>query len=252
MESSKSDQPPQAVSHTVTFEGTHVAIATPCYGNMMVSQYVRSLGLTTSRFTQLGIGFDLMFLANEALIGKGRNVMATSFLESNATHLWFVDADMGWDAEAIVRLIGAMKLSGFEIAAAAGPRKATPLSFCVNFPHVMERDEKTGFINGLNVGTGFMVIARSAIEKMVAAHGENYFIDPMTQKKIYNLFECEIDGLKQFWSEDYTFCNKFRKLGGKIWVDFSVRLEHVGTNVWAGALQEQLSPWAGSLTGRMA
>jgi hypothetical protein len=244
----KSDNP---VSHQVTFEGIHVAVATPCYGNMMVSQYTRSLSLTTARFRELGIGFDLMFLANEALIGKGRNTLVSAFLETNATHLWFVDADMGWDPEAIVRLIGAMKLGGYEMAAAAGPRKATPVSFCVNFSHEMERDEKTGFINGLTVGTGFMVIARSAIEKMVAAHGDNYFKDPLTQKVIHNLFDTEIDELHQFWSEDYTFCNKFRRLGGKIWIDFSVRLEHVGNHVWAGALQEQLSPWAGSLTGRM-
>lgn len=244
----KSDQ---TITHQVTFEGVHVAVATPCYGNMMVSQYTRSLALTAARFRELGVSFDLMFLANEALIGKGRNTLATAFLESPATHLWFVDADMGWEPEAIVRLIGAMKLSGFEIVGAAGPRKATPLSFCVNFPHAMERDDKTGFISGLNVGTGFMVISRSAIEKMVAAHGENFFVDPMTQKKIYNFFETEIDELHQFWSEDYTFCNKFRKLGGKVWVDFSVKLEHVGNHVWSGALQEQLSPWAGSLSGRM-
>ncbi len=244
----KSEVPP---TYQVSFEGIHVAVATPCYGNSTVSQYTRSLSLTCARFRELGIGFDLMFLSNEALVGKARNTLVSAFLDSKATHLWFVDADMGWDPDAIVRMIGAMKLSGFEVAAAAGPRKATPVSFCVNFPQAMERDEKTGFINGLTVGTGFMVISRSAVEKMVASHGDNFFLDPMSGKKIHNLFECVIDELHQFWSEDYTFCNKFRKLGGKIWVDFSIRLEHVGHQVWAGALQEQLAPWAGSLTGRM-
>lgn len=237
--------------YNVSFENTHVAIATPCYGNIMVSQYTRSLGLTTARFHSLGIGFDLMFLANEAIIGKGRNALVTAFMESKATHLWFMDADMGWDPDAIVRMIGAMKVSGFEIIAAAGPRKADPITFCLNFDHEMKKDDKTGCLEALTVGTGCMIISRGAIEKMIAAHGNNYFVDPLTGKKIYNLFENVIDEHRQFWSEDYTFCNKLRQLGGKIHVDFSVKLEHVGNHVWSGTLQEQLSPWAGSLTGRM-
>lgn len=238
--------------YNVTFEGIHVAIATPCYGNMMVSQYTRSVALTAAKFQAMGIGFDLMFLANEALIEKGRNALISAFLESKATHLWFVDADMGWDADAIVRLIGAMKVGGFEVAAAAGPRKATPTSFCLNFPHEMVREDKTGFVEALTVGTGFLVLTRSCVEKMVAAHGDNYFVDPMSGKKVHRLFECKIDEHKQFWSEDYTFCNKWRAIGGKIHIDFSIKLEHVGNHVWSGALQESLSPWAGSLTGRMS
>jgi hypothetical protein len=237
--------------YNVTFEDIHVAVATPCYGNIMVSQYARSLAMTGARFQSLGIGFDLMFLANEALIEKGRNSLVAAFLESKATHLWFVDADMGWEPDAIVRLIGAMKVGGFEMAAAAGPRKATPTSFCLNFPHQMERDNKTGYIEALTVGTGFMVLTRSCVEKMVAASADNFFVDPLSGKKIHRLFECKIDEHRQFWSEDYTFCNKWRDIGGKIHIDFSVKLEHVGNHVWAGALQEQLSPWAGSLTGRM-
>lgn len=253
----KNENLPQGVfkneqgGYNVTFEGIHVAVATPCYGNMMVSQYARSLSLTSARFQSLGIGFDLMFLSNEALIEKGRNALVQAFLESKATHLWFVDADMGWDADAIVRLIGAMKLGGFEMAGAAGPRKATPISYCVNFPHEMKREEKTGFPEALTIGTGFMVISRSAIEKMVAASADNFFIDPLSQKKIHRLFECKIDEHRQFWSEDYTFCNKWRAIGGKIHVDFSIKLEHVGNQVWSGALQEALNPWAGSLAGRM-
>ncbi len=237
--------------YNVTFENTHVAVATPCYGNIMVSQYTRSLALTTARFQSLGIGFDLMFLANEAIIGKGRNALVAAFMESKATHLWFVDADMGWEPDAIVRLIGAMKVGGYDVVAGAGPRKATPTSFCLNFSHEMKKDEKTGYIEALTVGTGFMVISRDAIEKMIASHGNNYFIDPITNKKIYNLFENEIDEHRQFWSEDYTFCNKLRAIGGNIHIDFAIKLEHVGNHVWAGALQEQLNPWAGSLTGRM-
>lgn len=235
----------------INFAGTHVAVATPCYGNIHVSQYTRSMAMTAARFQQLGIGFDLMYLTNEAIIGKARNTLVTAFLEGKASHLWFVDADMGWDTDAPIRLLGAMKVSGMEIVAAAGPRKATPLSFCVNTKYNMKKDEKTGFIDATSVGTGFMMMSRSAVEKMVAAHGEDYFIDPLSKKKIYNLFDNEIDDLKQFWSEDYTFCNKWRKLGGDIWIDYSVKLEHVGTHVWSGALQEHLSPWAGSLTGRM-
>jgi hypothetical protein len=38
--------------------------------------------------------------------------------------------------------------------------------------------------------------------------------------------------------EDLTFCNKWRKIGGEIWVDHRLSIGHVGRHVYRGSIAE--------------
>jgi hypothetical protein len=44
----------------------------------------------------------------------------------------------------------------------------------------------------------------------------------------------------RYYSEDWTFCENWRDLGGKVWVDKRVLLKHTGTYVFDFAAQEPL------------
>jgi hypothetical protein len=44
----------------------------------------------------------------------------------------------------------------------------------------------------------------------------------------------------RYYSEDWTFCENWRDLGGKVWVDKRVLLRHTGTYVFDFAQQEPL------------
>jgi len=44
----------------------------------------------------------------------------------------------------------------------------------------------------------------------------------------------------RYYSEDWTFCENWRDIGGKIWVDKRVLLRHTGTYVFDFAAQEPL------------
>jgi hypothetical protein len=88
------------------------------------------------------------------------------------------------------------------------------------------------------VGTGCIVIARRVLEHMIEQYPDNWYYDYATGEKVYQLFETHIDERHNFWSEDYTFCKKWTKLGGEIWIDPHIELDHVGPNVWTGSLQE--------------
>jgi len=51
----------------------------------------------------------------------------------------------------------------------------------------------------------------------------------------YGFFETMIaDG--EALPEDYSFCKRWRDIGGEIWIDLASRFAHVGTHVYRGDL----------------
>lgn len=219
----------------VTFEGIKVVIATPCYGGQLSVQYMRSLASTIHAFAVHGVQWDLMTVPNDSDISRARNTLVEGFLRSEGTHLWFIDADQGWNPDGILRLLA----TKFDFVAAAAPRKQMPLSFCGNLFDPIEIEPNTGCVRATEVGTGFVVLSRACVQKMWDSHPELEYFDALSNKKFRTLYEFRIeDGAR--WSEDYTFCRRWRALGGDIWVDPTIFLEHVGPYAWAGAFHDAL------------
>lgn len=218
----------------VDLKGKSVCFATPAFGGKFDMQYVRSLTYSAVRLREFGIDFFTVFVTNDSLIHKARNNIVRSFLqETTASHLLFADADMGWDPDAVLRLLSHEK----DVVAAAGIRKEDPISFCYR-PHVDNHIcNETGCWKVESVGTGFMLIARHVIEKMIEAHPELKHVDAKGQE-FHALFYNELRDGKD-WSEDYTFCKRWGDLGGSIWMDPTVSLEHVGGKVWSGSVAQE-------------
>jgi hypothetical protein len=54
---------------------------------------------------------------------------------------------------------------------------------------------------------------------------------------MYNFFDVFVeDGI--LWSEDYGFSRRWRALGGEIWMDPQIGLNHVGQHVFEGKPQQ--------------
>jgi hypothetical protein len=90
---------------------------------------------------------------------------------------------------------------------------------------------------------GFFRVTRKAVQLMIdgvetgVIDTPNY--DHVTYQKetlhIYELFANRWDG-KQSVGEDYTFCDRWRQVGGKVWCDPEMRVDHHGHAVWHGHL----------------
>jgi hypothetical protein len=238
----------------------NVLVATPCYGGLMTHVYVNSLLKLMSYAPSHGFSLALFTAAHDSLITRSRNTLVKSFLDATAaTHLMFIDADIGFEPEAVHRLLSLDE----EIAAGMYPLKVVDwsrMSAVVRpgMPEQMlreagmhfvgvpctgdEREERHGFVTGKYAGTGFMLIKRSAIEKMVAAYPETQYRSMQTYPattpggtSFYNLFDCMIEPeTGTYLSEDFTFCHRFRKLSGKVWLDTESRLRHVGSMEFHG------------------
>jgi hypothetical protein len=101
-----------------------------------------------------------------------------------------------------------------------------------------------GFAKAEYAATGFMLIRRNVLEQMAAKHPELKYGHMFTHvdaakaggaAHLYALFDTSLDqdqGL--YLPEDYTFCNRWRAMGGEIWVDVRSKFTHVGAYSYHG------------------
>lgn len=218
----------------------NVFFATPCYGGMLTDQYFLSMFKTSQLFIQHGINYRVTTLRNESLITRARNILTAMFLASDCTHLMFIDSDIEFQSQDILRLLAHDK----DIMVGAYPKKALPIQYAINFKFIDQEKRQVRIENGavelLDASTGFFLIKRETIEKMVQAHPELHYrndsnIDETLNKHCYALFDTMLDPVdNRYLSEDYTFCRRAQALGMEVWLDLSTKLSHVGSYTFEG------------------
>lgn len=242
----------------------HIFIATPMFGGSANYMYMISLINLLTKLGQAGIPSMFEIAANESLITKARNILVEGFLKSSATHMLFLDADLGFDADDVIRMIQADKdLIGGQYAkkkinwdvvkrVVQGVPDIPPahvnaviaestfrpigdtMSFDINQPVEVE-----------SIATGMMLIKREVFEGMIEKLGDEINIisggsetmDPKTMtrvtdahRKAYSFFDVSIDpASRAYTSEDFTFCKRWRQIGGQVFLAPWTRTVHVGT-----------------------
>jgi GT2 family glycosyltransferase len=196
-------------------------------------------------------------LTNESLVARARNKLVRLFLQTDCSHLVFIDADIEFSVDSVFALLDADK----DVVTGAYPMKTVLLNNLVDKPgmslkdielavahyvvNVKFKDEQArddrkvdivdGLVELLDAGTGFMCIKREVIEKMMEAYPETkYYTQTDTgSEEYYALFDTMIDD-GRYLSEDYTFCRRWQKIGGKIWMHPKVTLNHMGSYLYRG------------------
>jgi len=239
----------------------HLFLATPCYGGMVTQRYMHSTVGLLNLGRELGFQVSLNLLGNESLITRARNLMVSRFLDDPAaTHLLFIDADIGFDPQQAARMLAfdvdvvagmyPLKLldwnSGLQRAVNGEPVETAPLRYVGAPCEDAEAESLDGFVTGTYAGTGFMMIRREALVKMADAYpqlryaashaGTNRQGTPSFSPNQYAFFDCMIEpDTGVYLSEDYTFCRLWRNIGGKVWLDTHGALIHVGPHEFIGA-----------------
>jgi len=238
-----------------------IFIATPMYGGMCTGTYALNLTTTPSVLNQNGIGMTFSLMLNESLITRARNRFAHDFLQSDATHLMFIDADISWQPYDIVEMVRAdvdvicgiypkKEINWHDVHAAV--LRGVPAeelhnytgSFVVN---TIDSKDATGRIDQpIEIGkggTGFMLIKREVIEKVseVAPKYSNDMFTVVNPKdvgtQIANIFDTSISPEdNRYLSEDYHFCDLARSNGFRIWAAPWAQLTHTGTYIFSGGL----------------
>lgn len=251
-----------------------IFIATPMYGGMAHGLYVKSSLDLQNVCVQYGINTKFSFLFNESLITRARNYLVDEFLRSDSTHLLFIDSDIHYNPQDVIALLALDK----DIIGGPYPKKS------INWSNVADGARKHPNLNPsdlenlageyvfnvvkgtenfnvseplevMEIGTGFMLIKREVFPKMEAAYPElRYKPDHVGQahfdgsRYIHAYFDTVIDhGVSdRYLSEDYMFCQNWRKIGGQVWLCPWMKTQHIGTYAFTGNM-----PRIAELTGRI-
>jgi hypothetical protein len=217
----------------------HVWLAIPAYTGTVHMGTMRSTISDMLLLAQRGDKVTIFDESGNAMIGDGRGLMVAKFLESDGTDLVFIDSDVAWEAGALLKLVD----QPVDFVAAIYPQRKDPLNFCVQW--VQDRaelwsDPETGLLEVHGVPAGFMRLSRAMLERMVDHYPDTQFYCPEAPNDtVHDLFGAYRIGKIKF-GEDYSFCRRWRDIGGKVWVDPDIRMGHVGYKTFLGSLGEWL------------
>jgi hypothetical protein len=239
-EQTQQPQPGQIQVNVDFLRTTRVHIAMPCYGGMLTESVFMSFIKWANTARQLGIDWTLETMVNESLISRARNTLTAKFLDMpDATHLFFVDADIGWEPWHLLVLLN----RDVDVIAGLYPMKSMPIKWVVNgFEGAEEGPD--GLQEVSKAGTGFLLMKKHVFEKSnahpaVKPYKNDIGMDPKFDKHLKTYFDTAVRQ-NRYYSEDWTFCENWRDLGGKIWVDKRVLLRHSGSYVFCMENQEHL------------
>jgi len=260
-------------------------IATPAYGEIFYAPYVQSV-LALVRLAHK-VKWDFMFESiSYAEVSEARNYLVTRFIDkTDATHLLFVDADMGFPA----RLVTDMLAIGKPVVGVVAPKRRIDLKRLAELARsepdsdraVAKAHEfvvrrlasagapKNGFIEVEHCGAGILLIERNCIDELLrrdpalsdaTAKGR----PPLTKdlSRLIRVFDPMVGREGTRLSEDYSFCHRWRHLcGGQIWANVAHPITHVGLHHFAARYSDAapaapavvVSPKTGkTVTGRIA
>ena len=249
-------------------------LAVPMYGGQCAGMFTRSVADLSAICTKHGIQLQLFFLFNESLITRARNYCVDEFMRSSATHLMFIDSDIGFNPQDVIALLAMQSdESDYDVIGGPYPKKciswekikqAVDKGMADEDPNKLERyvgdyvfNPKTTQreiplnqpIEVLEIGTGFMMIRRKTIEEYHKAFPHQWYKPDHVRtehfdgtREIMAVFDCIIDPeSKRYLSEDYMFCYNVQKMGMKVWFCPWMQLQHVGSYIFGGSLADLAS-----------
>ncbi len=248
-------------------------LGVPMYGGMAHMHFITGVVQLTRKCAEIGIRLETYFLANESLVQRARNTVVDQFLQSDCSHMIFIDADIGFDADSVIMMLAMMaedgpydvltapypkkNISWEKVQAAVGQGLATddPAQlanyvgdFVVNFKNVTAGESVTIDLQEpfavSEAGTGFMMIRRATFEKVKVAFPERDYVSDLhrspgfdPERTMHAYFDCVIDPeTKRYLSEDYYFCRTVWKAGMSVHMCGWMQLTHTGAYTFGGSL----------------
>ena len=202
-----------------------VLIATPAYDGRVDAWYTFSL-IESVRIAQAnGIFLQPVFMSYDALIQRARNDLFKLAVENDYDDMIFIDSDLAWEPNWIMELLAIPE----DVVGGTYRKKTDASEMYVVKTENLERNERTGLIKVLGLGTGFVKLSKKAIHSLWES-SEEYSNANTTCRMVCDVQI--IDG--QLYSEDTIMFYKLDKLGFDVWLAPHMTCKHNGTKQFVG------------------
>lgn len=200
-------------------------LAVPMYGGQCAGMFARSVADLSAVCTKYNIPLQMFFLFNESLITRARNYCVDEFMRSGATHLMFIDSDIGFNPQDVIALLAMQDdASPYDVIGGPYPKKciswekikqAVDKGMADDNPNQLEKyvgdyvfnprgNQREIPINQpvevLEIGTGFMMIRRKTFEDYQKAYPHLWYRPDHVRtehfdgtREIMAYFDCVID-----------------------------------------------------------
>jgi hypothetical protein len=252
-----------------------VLIGIPSFRGQPEREFVVSLSETQSALAASGIGYAMTMLAGDPYLPKVRNRIVSELLHNrpNVTDFLFLDDDIGWNpATKVAELINRPE----DVVCGVYPKKQDPLTFPCTLDMVDGAlVEKNGLYRAVLIPTGFLRVKRHVLEKMAAVSPRYYETSADGQQLLqWSIFEAkyvdptlealrktDMDALShtdaiaylkralgvvppaeigQWWGEDFWFAERWRDMGGEVWIDPEIAFTHRGSKAWGATFGDSI------------
>jgi hypothetical protein len=219
----------------------NVYIAMPCYDSIKIGTMLSIVQLI-QQLAKSGIKVSINTMKSP-LIHQARNYLTSLFLTTEYTHMLFIDSDVEFKPEAILRMLVADK----DICTTPYRVKTEDTSLKV-YTIELEKDAKleAGMVELKAGPTGLMLIKKEVFEKIIKNHPELKIKNPVLPKPgndhkyYYNFFDF---AFKNGYSvgEDVSFCQLAKDNGFRIYANTESETRHHGSYAWSGKFGESLN-----------
>jgi hypothetical protein len=167
-----------------------------------------------------------------SVVQWARSVVVESFLKTDFTHLFWIDADIVWTPDDFFRLLGFGAV--LDVVGATYPLKRDAGGFLINLAGEPNKVDVNGLgcIRVRSMGLGFTIVKRAVMERVAA--DKPRIKDAMNNMEYADVFRVDRTATGSPRGEDVAFFADVRDAGYKVWLDPSVQLGHVGQKVYRG------------------
>lgn len=215
--------------------GNNIFVAVPAYGNTVSTATLNSVYGLMQTLMQKGIGGGMSAFSYPE-ISESRNIMLTAWYDfyPNATHLLFVDSDMGFPAQLVLDMIQ----FGEPLVGAIYSKKTLPVQWSASGMGNKFTERRGEFMKLAGIGMGVCLIKREVVTAMLEkfpelsdSRLEYHSARNLLKNRIiraFDPFDNPDDKTHGRMSEDLAFCCRWRMCGGDVWAAIGHDIEHVG------------------------
>lgn len=203
-------------------------IAAPSYDGTITVWHASSLSETCKLGLTKDINVFCIYMSYDSLVQRARNDIVQLALELKVDDLVFIDADVDWKPKDFFKLLD----YDVDVVGGVYRKKGDEEQYPVKLKKGGYQIGDNGLVEVDGLPMGFTRITRRALE--IIWNESREYREPHKEKPIRMVFDININEDGYLVSEDISFCVKWKGLGGKLYLDSSIDLAHVGTKRWIG------------------